>query len=124
MFQLDKEQITSSLKGSCLLDSLPRSYHNSSAYIMENLGRQRVAGLTAGGKREEFGFVIIYPPGRVAKVVQLSDFWQCPSLGFILLCIWDLFFVETLGLLCNSILENALIASWTFSIVKDGIWTM
>lgn len=47
--QLDK-QITGSLKGSRLLDSLPRNSQRNSIYIMGKLGRPWVAGLTVGGK--------------------------------------------------------------------------
>lgn len=47
--QLDK-QITGSLKGSRLLDSLPRNSQSNSVYIMGKLGRPWVAGLTVGGK--------------------------------------------------------------------------
>lgn len=43
---------------------------------MEYLERRWVAGQTVAGKKRVFVclFLMIYPPGRVAKVVLLSDF--------------------------------------------------
>ena len=47
--QLDK-QITGSLKGSCLLDSLPRNSQRNSIYIMGKLGRPWVADRWEGDR--------------------------------------------------------------------------